>query len=172
MAPVPQQPALENLLEDIASRLGNIEGMYTDMSSRLSKVDNRIVENERSVRELQHISAGAITETARLVDIVGRGPGASPLGAGRSGMSVAGNVTPPATMRGPGAPPSVRALDHVPGSQMASTVQQHAAQIHKLIAGLDFLEQHIIRQDQVIESVQKQLIMVSKTCGCEIHGWR
>ena len=33
-------------------------------------------------------------------------------------------------------------------------------QIHKLIAGLDFLEQHIIRQDAVIDGVQKQAMMV------------
>lgn len=89
------------------------------------------------------------------------------------------------------------ALDYVPG-HMSGTIQQHAAQIHKLIAGrcntssgtfvhrllthnrrpirskgnqlplavaliagLDFLEAHIIRQDQVVEGLQKQMVTVS-----------
>ena len=38
-------------------------------------------------------------------------------------------------------------------------------QIHKLIAGLDFLEQHIIRQDAVIDGVQKQAMMVGGGVG-------
>mmetsp|Transcript_26082 Transcript_26082/g.66351 ORF Transcript_26082/g.66351 Transcript_26082/m.66351 type:complete len:2106 (+) Transcript_26082:205-6522(+) len=142
------QPALEGLLEDIASRLSSIEGMYTDMSSRL-------VRNEGTIRDLQHISAGAISETARLVDIVRTG--GTPMTGSRGALTaVPGNVTPP-PMRS-----AVRTLDHLPGTQTTSTLQQHASQIHKLIAGLDFLEQHIIRQDQVIEGVQKQLVMVAR----------
>ncbi|KXZ42542.1 hypothetical protein GPECTOR_137g649 [Gonium pectorale] len=59
--------------------------------------------------------------------------------------------TPPSAARVP------LALEYVPG-HMSATIQQHAAQIHKLIAGLDFLEAHIIRQDQVVEGLQKQLM--------------
>jgi hypothetical protein len=77
-APAPRPPqipasgsGLEPLLQDIAGRLASIESMYGEMSSRLSRVDNRTEHNERSVRELQHISAGAISETARLVDLMG-----------------------------------------------------------------------------------------------------
>ncbi|GAX75291.1 hypothetical protein CEUSTIGMA_g2736.t1 [Chlamydomonas eustigma] len=43
-------------------------------------------------------------------------------------------------------------------SHLTATVQQHASQIHKLIAGLDFLEQQIARQDGVIESIQRQAV--------------
>ncbi len=68
-------------------------------------------------------------------------------------------VTPPPPSMSP-ARSTVPALDYVPG-HVTATVQQHAAQIHKLIAGLDFLEAHIIRQDQVVEGLQKQLLSVS-----------
>lgn len=147
LGPLSGQPGLEPLLEDIASRLSSIENMYTNMTHRL-------VRNEGTIRDLQHISAGAISETARLVEIVNTG--GTPLASSRTPVAAAGNVTPP-PMRSGG-----RQLEHLHSAQPASiTLQQHSSQIHKLVAGLDFLEQHIIRQDQVIEGVQKQLVMVS-----------
>lgn len=152
-------PVVETLLEDIAGKLAHIEHLYTDMTTRIVRVDSRLGENERSVRELQHISAGALNETARLVEYVGRGATTPPPQSRLA--SHTGNVTPPANARGAVAAVG-RPLDYVPGSQLSSTIQQHASQIHKLIAGLDFLEQHIIRQDQVIEGVQKQLVVVSR----------
>ena len=159
-------PPLESLLEDIAVRLSSIEGMYTDMSHRIVRVDHRALEAERQVRDLTHISAGTISETARLVNVVGglSSPGPQ-LGLPRAGAlgsgSSAANVSPP-----PISAAGLRSglmVDYAPSTQAAtsSTLQQHASQIHKLIAGLDFLEQHIIRQDQVIDGVQKQLVSVS-----------
>ena len=131
------------------------------------------VESERTVRELQHISAGAINETARLVDYVGRAPPTSsaalppsstPWGGGSTGVA-----SPlPASLRPIPGVSSVqrvpRTLDYTSATAAGSSaavvqvqIQQHASQIHKLIAGLDFLEQHIIRQDQVIDAMQKHV---------------
>uniref|UniRef100_A0A7S0V620 Uncharacterized protein n=1 Tax=Polytomella parva TaxID=51329 RepID=A0A7S0V620_9CHLO len=37
------------------------------------------------------------------------------------------------------------------------TTQQHSSQIHRLIAGLEFLESQVIRQDQTLGKLQKQV---------------
>ncbi|KAJ9506015.1 hypothetical protein QJQ45_002502 [Haematococcus lacustris] len=149
----PGQVGMEGLLEDISARLSSIESIYSDMSGRLVRVDHRMGHTERSVRELQHISAGAINETARLVDIVGTGCAVSPLGRGSALL-----MSPPPAPRAP------RDLDlaFVGAQQSPAVINQHASQINKLVAGLDFLEQHIIRQDQVIDGMQKQLITVAR----------
>jgi hypothetical protein len=165
------------LLGDIASRLYNIEGLYTNMSSKLGKVDGRVSAHERSVRELQHISAGAVHETARLAGYVG---GSSPP---PPGLRLTGGVGGAATPQHQFLPSSFRTPQPDGGSslygsgQVASTLQHQASQIHKLMAGLDFLEQHIIRQDAVVETVQKNTeILVSRlhvcVCMCVWGGGR
>ncbi|KAL6755219.1 hypothetical protein V8C86DRAFT_240821 [Haematococcus lacustris] len=67
-------------------------------------------------------------------------------------------------MSPPPAPRAPRDLDlaFVGAQQSPAVINQHASQINKLVAGLDFLEQHIIRQDQVIDGMQKQLITVAR----------
>ncbi len=217
-----QQPhqassALEKLLGDVSQRLSGIEQTYTTLSSKLTSVADRTALNERTVRELQHISAGAIHETARLVDIwggAGPPPSSQPPPPPPTAQRSSAHVTPPprprvsssrhthlglpasaaaahatgalplpphtsGTFGSPGPLPSTPglfgggglptpstvagALALVPelaSSQALTALHQHASQIHKLVVGLDFLEQHIIRQDQVIEGVQKQVVQV------------
>lgn len=157
-------PTMESLLGNIASRLASIEGMYAGMTGKLDKVDNRVEDSERNIRDLQHFSAGTIQETARLVDYLG---GRATPPASRASMAgtarrhaAAAAAAPPPAMALPRSP--LPALDYVPG-HLSGTIQQHASQIHKLIAGLDFLESHIIRHDQAIEAVQKQ-VLVSSPC--------
>ena len=161
----PGAPGESHLLEEIAGRLASIESMYGDISGRLLRVDGRVHANERTVRELQHLSAGAIHETARLVDFVGhRGSVQGTMTPGRHSTSLSLRATGHSDGLTAGQA-GARNLDYVPGAppnQLTSTVQLHASQIHKLIAGLDFLEQHIIRQDAVVEDVQKQVATVSK----------
>jgi hypothetical protein len=179
----------------------------------------------------QHISAGAINETARLVGIVGTNAGVGPaagaatreldgIGAPKRAppasptISTAGNLasaygyaagglspaaigntiaggggagagalqprvsgrarTPRATSNIAGgggssylstAPSSSRSIlaglaqppaVPVPAPVPAAMVAQHASQITRLAAGLDFLEQHILRQDAALEALQQR----------------
>ncbi|GLC47175.1 hypothetical protein PLESTM_002039100 [Pleodorina starrii] len=169
---------IDSVLTEIASKLSNIEGLYTNLTTKLEKVDLRVEDSERHIKDLQHFSASTIHETARLVDYVGNRatPGGTRTGS-QAGTAPSGISAGPA-MRGrnlaasgvPSTPPppgmspsrsSVQALDYASGHANA-TIQQHAAQIHKLIAGLDFLEAHIIRQDQVVEGLQKQMLSVAR----------
>ena len=112
--------------------------------------------NEQTVLQLQHLSAGAMQETARLVDYVGGGGGAAggagtgAGGAGASyhlnlrstGTSIPGSMTPGRfvghsaaaiglRLAGGGsvAPPPRGSVDYAPGSHIASTIQQHASQV-------------------------------------------
>ncbi|GIL78136.1 hypothetical protein Vretimale_7421 [Volvox reticuliferus] len=167
---------LENALNEIAAKLSSIEGLYTNLTNKLEKVDLRVEDSERHIKELQHLSASAINETARLVDYVGGrstpNVRSSQAGAGPSGVSTgiglrARNMaasgvptTPPPHGMSP-TRSTASALDYVP-AHLTSAVQQHAAQIHKVIAGLDFLEAHIIRQDQMVEALQKQVLTVAR----------
>ena len=122
---------MEGLLGDIANRLAGIEGMYEDVASRL-------VANERTVRELR---------------VTGGGGGAKGvvMTPGRPVMSPpTGHSTPPrgSLSLNPNPNPGGLTLPHQQQQPIVTaTVQQHSSQIHKLIAGLDFLEQHIIRHD-------------------------
>ncbi|GLI63361.1 hypothetical protein VaNZ11_006294 [Volvox africanus] len=168
---------LENALNEIAAKLSSIEGLYSSLTSKLEKVDLRVEDSERHIKELQHLSASAINETARLVDYVGGRStpnvrSSSHAGAGPSGVSAgiglrARNLaasgvptTPPPHGMSP-TRSTTGALDFVP-PHLTSTIQQHAAQIHKVIAGLDFLEAHIIRQDQMVEALQKQVLSIAR----------
>ncbi|GFR44696.1 hypothetical protein Agub_g5693 [Astrephomene gubernaculifera] len=168
----PSAQGLDGVLANIATKLNNIEGLYTSLTDKLEKVDVRIEDSERHIKDLQHFSASTINETARLVDFVGGGRGTSPntrSGSLAGGMASRSRPYVPAGMPStppPAAPSSsarspLPALEYVPG-HLSGTLQQHAAQIHKLIAGLDFLEAHIIRQDQAVEGLQKQLITVAR----------
>ncbi|GIL58069.1 hypothetical protein Vafri_13262 [Volvox africanus] len=168
---------LENALNEIAAKLSSIEGLYTSLTSKLEKVDLRVEDSERHIKELQHLSASAINETARLVDYVGGRStpnvrSSSHAGAGPSGASAGiglrarnlGASGVPTTPPPHGMSPTrstTGALDFVP-PHLTSTIQQHAAQIHKVIAGLDFLEAHIIRQDQMVEALQKQVLSIAR----------
>ena len=151
------QPSMEVLLGDIASRLASIEGLYSGVTHKLDRVDHRVDDSERIIRDLQHFSAGTVQECARLVDYLGGRntptSRASASGAGRPRYMATPAMGPPPLPRTP-----LPALEYVPG-QLTATVQQHASQIHKLIAGLDFLEGHIIRHDQAIEVAQKQMLV-------------
>lgn len=54
-------------LADIANKLASIEGLYVSLTNKLEKVDLRVEDSERHIKDLQHFSASAIHETARLV---------------------------------------------------------------------------------------------------------
>lgn len=158
--------ALYSALDDIAARLRTIEDVYVSIRSRLDKVDHRTDDNERRLAELQDISAGAVHQTARITSLLGgretptrsSSPGmhGSPYASAGSRLAPHTQVT--------GTPLHLRVPLPVPDqlqTQLSTTVQQHASQIHKLIAGLDFLEAHIIRLDQVVDGMN-QATMVSQ----------
>ncbi|MEW5303756.1 MAG: hypothetical protein WDW36_006416 [Sanguina aurantia] len=169
-------PAFNNVLDSMASRLSSMEGMYSEVSGRL-------VDNERQVKELQHFQADTIHETDRIVQYIGsKAPSPSRPSSMSTAQSPLPQMPPSATSHhhhhnnasstsapGTGQRHSSHSstltrqphqipqspLEYVPANvQIGATIQQHASQIHKLIAGLDFLEAHIIRQDQVIEGMQ------------------
>eukprot|EP00798_Chlamydomonas_sp_ICE-L_P016071 gene16071-22208_t len=151
-------PGLESLLEDVAFRLNSIEHLYTDLSSRLNRVDGRVIDTERTMRQLQHVPAGTVSETARPSTYMEgmRNSASSPMA---NSSNASGIMASPVGSQRAGA----RDYPHSPAAvQLSGTVQQHASHIHKLIAGLDFLEQHIVRQDQVIDNVQKQVLVFSQ----------
>ncbi len=178
---------IEALLMDISSRLASIEGMYNDMSSRLVRVDGRVGSNEQTVRELQSLSAGAMHETARLAEYVGGG-GAASVAAGTD-RSTAGSLTPSRAAvtyaRPPGLSPAAaaaaRAAVHgmprgaewagpaaAAPPHLAAAVHQHASQIHKLVAGLDFLEQQV--RGRIWVGVLSRTSKMSCLCILAIHS--
>ncbi len=125
-----------------------------------------ISDNKRHVSHLLcFAAAGAINETARLVDLMG--PSTSP------GVTGPGFMSPPPRSRTrTGLPASSGALTSSMGAgtgssldQVVGTIHHHAYHLHKLAAGLDHLEQHMLRQDQTVDSVQKQRAAVSGVSG-------
>jgi hypothetical protein len=201
--------AMERMLQDISGRLAGIEQMYAGVMPKLTRVDHlaqRAADTERTVRELQHISAGAIHETARLVDLVGTSGGRAavaastpaplfpaplpPNGVGlqqllllsggggtpstpaatatTAGLPAPGGSLRPRTSRSSGTVAGL--LEGLAAPQVTSVIHQHASQIHKLIAGLDFLEQHILRHGQVLDTLQPQVQVRWLACACG-HAW-
>ncbi|EFJ40941.1 hypothetical protein VOLCADRAFT_107907 [Volvox carteri f. nagariensis] len=159
---------LEPALNEIVAKLSNIEGLYTSLTNKLEKVDLRVEDSERHIKELQHLSAGAINETRRLA---GTGlPGISGTASLRTrNLAAAGMPTTPTQHALSPQRSTLGTLEGVP-PHVTTSIQQHAAQIHKLIAGLDFLEAHIIRQDQLVETLQKQLLSVARDVATSSAG--
>eukprot|EP00200_Dunaliella_tertiolecta_P016113 CAMPEP_0202416986 /NCGR_PEP_ID=MMETSP1128-20130828/41479_1 /ASSEMBLY_ACC=CAM_ASM_000463 /TAXON_ID=3047 /ORGANISM="Dunaliella tertiolecta, Strain CCMP1320" /LENGTH=104 /DNA_ID=CAMNT_0049024157 /DNA_START=58 /DNA_END=369 /DNA_ORIENTATION=- len=48
------------------------------------------------------------------------------------------------------------------GCAPLSAMLSHGDQINKLVAGLDFLEEHLMRSDNVVEALQEQINAVAK----------
>lgn len=178
--------------------------MYSEVSGRLGRVDDRMINNERQVKELQTFQADTIHETDRIVQYIGsKAPSPSRPASLSTNNSQSplhhlptnSHHAPSSSSAGPGGQQQRQhhsashggggsftrqphqipqsPLEYVAGNvQVGATIQQHASQIHKLIAGLDFLEAHIIRQDQVIEGMQAAVAAVSsKTLfrSCQLY---
>lgn len=162
LAPTSVTASAEKLMHEISLRLDGVEHLYHDIASRLMHVDGRIISNERVVRELQHRPPSPSSGNTQIISsrVPAKQISANSAPASRGGngptITVASSRRQGAQSSATSAP--VSAADESNADTGASVREDPAGQIPKLIAGLDFLEQHIIRQDQEIASLKQQLV--------------